>query len=232
MRTISIAFAASLALALCATPARSDEAPPPAPVPPAPTDKPADKPAEKPADKPAEKPAEAKARGYIGFLPAPVVALSKKQKEHWSVKAESGVVAVRVMKGAPAERAGLHNGDVMLKYAGKDIPSTKDLDPKDPEKVQAWSIAFQALAAGVTVDSVVEIVVERDGKPVTLKATAIGMDAIQKVAAAAGEDDDGEDEDEDEGAEGPEKGEKGEKGMTPEKVPAPPAPPAPDKPAK
>src|SRR5438045_2274761 len=47
--------------------------------------------------------------GYVGFTAMPVVLLTPKQRELWSVKAESGVVAVRVLKGSPAEKAGLHN---------------------------------------------------------------------------------------------------------------------------
>lgn len=222
-KSLSFVTAFSLAFAVSGL-ARADGDPKPAPAP-TPTDKPADKPADKPTEKPAE-------RGYIGFTPAPAAALSAKQKEHWHVKSTTGVVAVRILKGSPADLAGFHNGDVVLKYNGKDAPSTKDLDATNPEKVQAFQIAFGALASAVKEGAVVEIVVERDGKPVTLKATAIGMEAMQKVAAAAGEDEDGEDEEGEEGDEGAEKGEGKEKpAKTPEKTtPEQPAAPPKDAP--
>lgn len=215
-KSLSLTVLFALAFAVSGF-ARADDKPAPAPTPPAaPTDKPAETPGEKPAEKPSEKPAE---RGFIGFIPAPAAALSSKQREHWNVKSTTGVVGVLIVKGSPADLAGFHNGDVILKYNGHDAPSTKDLDVKDPEKVQAFQIAFGALASAVKVGGVVEIVVERDGKPVTLKATAIGMEAMQKIKAAAGEDEDGEDEEGEEGDEGAEKGEGKEKpDKTPEKT--------------
>jgi membrane-associated protease RseP (regulator of RpoE activity) len=218
-KSLSLTFVFSLAFAVSGV-ARADDKPAPAPTPP-PADKPAETPGEKPTEKPSEKPAE---RGYIGFIPAPAAALSPKQREHWNVKSTTGVVGVRIVKGSPADVAGFRNGDVILKYNGHDAPSTKDLDVKDPQKVQAFQIAFGALASAVKVGGVVEIVVERDGKPVTLKATAIGMEAMQKISAAAGEDEDGEDEEDEEGDEGDEKAEGKEKPAktTPDKPATPP----------
>ena len=225
-------LSAALALALltpCVARADDKPAPPPAPTP-APTPVPTPAPTPAPTDKlPASgepaKPEPKAAPGFIGLTPAPAAALSKKQREHWSVKAVSGVVAVQVWKGGPAELAGLRSGDVLLTYAGKAIPSTKDLDVKNPERVTAFQIACRALNAGVTEGSAVEIVVEREGKPVTLKATAIGMDAMKKVIAAAAEDEDGEDEEGEEGDEGDEKGDG--KAKEPAKPPEKPSTPAP-----
>ena len=58
----------------------------------------------------------------------------------------------------------------------------------------------------VTNYHVVQAVVERGGKPVTLLATPLDLSGMQKIAAAAGEDDeDGEGDEGDEGKEGPEK---------------------------
>lgn len=225
-KTFPLALALALAL-LASAGAGADDKPAPAPAPapaPVPTPPPADKPPA--AGESTEKSKPAAAPGFIGVTPAPAAALSKKQREQWTVKADSGVVAVQVWKGGPAEVAGLRNGDVLLKYAGKDVPSTKDLDVKDPRRVDAFQVACRGLNAGVVEGSVVEVVVEREGKPVTIRATAIGMDAMRKViaAATAGEDADGEDGDDDEGDE------KGEgKAKEPAKTPEKPA--TPDKPA-
>ncbi len=189
---------------------RADDPAPPVPTPaPAPTEKPAERPDEKPA-----------ADGFTGFNPAPAAALSPKQRKRWNVKAESGAVAVLVLKDGPAGLAGLRDGDVLLKYAGVDVPATKDLDVTDERKVKAWQISFGAITRTVKEAAVVEIVVEREGKPVTLTATAICREALQVLQARqsltqAEENDDEDDADDGEEGEGPEKAEKGEKGEKP-----------------
>jgi S1-C subfamily serine protease len=156
-------------------------------------------------------------RGYIGFTATPAALLNAKQKKHWNVKADKGAVALRVMKGSPADKAGLKNGDLVLQYAGQDIPSTKEIDPSKPESGPAFGQAFAKLAATTRPGVETQIVVERDGKPVTLKVTPLSLMDMQKLRAAAGEED--EEDEGDEGDEGPEHGE------APEKAPAPPAPP-------
>lgn len=150
---------------------------------------------------------EAAARGFLGFTPAPAALLSAKQKAKWNVKAEKGVVAVRVLKDSPAAKAGLKDGDVMLQFAGQDVPATKDLDPAKKQSAEAFGAAWSKIAATVKPGAKVAVVVERDGKPVTLDATSVDLAAIQKVAAASGEDDEEDEGDEgDEGKEGLEKG--------------------------
>ena len=153
-------------------------------------------------------------RGYIGFQPTPAALLNAKQRTHFNVKADKGVVAVLVRKGSPAEKAGLQNGDVLLKYAGQDVPATKTVDATKPESGKAFSDAFAKIAATTRPGTEMEIVVERDGKPVTLKAIPVDFEGMQKFSAGEDEEDEG-----DEGNEGPEKGEGGEK--APEKAPAP-----------
>ena len=63
--------------------------------------------------KPKEGEDEAKNLGYLGFEARLVSGLSYKQKKRWKVKAEKGIVAVRVLKDSPAQKAGLANGDVL-----------------------------------------------------------------------------------------------------------------------
>lgn len=163
-------------------------------------------------------PAASDPRGYLGFSPVPIELLSPEARAHAKVTAQHGVVALRVYPGSPAEKAGLKDGDVILQYAGQDVPPTKDLDPSKPEGVEAFTAAFAKVAGTTRPGIEIGIVVERDGKPVTLRATPIDLAAMKKIAAAAGEDD--EDDGEDEADEAKEK-EGAAKPEAPEKVPAP-----------
>jgi hypothetical protein len=67
-----------------------------------------------------------------------------------------GVKLDGVSEGSPAEKAGLKGGDVIVKFGGKDV--------KD---IEGYMDAMSAHKPGDTV----EIVVNRDGKATTLKAT-------------------------------------------------------------
>ena len=58
--------------------------------------------------------------------------------------------------GAPADKAGLKGGDVIVEMAGKTI-----------ENIYDYTYAIQALKIG----EAVEVVVERDGERVTLQIT-------------------------------------------------------------
>jgi S1-C subfamily serine protease len=105
------------------------------------------------------------------------------------VKAEKGIVAVRVLKDSPAQKAGLANGDVLLKYAGVAVPTAKEIEEaKDPREFV--ELAFDKLDATLKAGAEVEIVVEREGQPVTLKATAVDKETINKIEEASGEGDD------------------------------------------
>ena len=139
--------------------------------------------------KPKEDEDEAKNLGYLGFEARLVSGLSYKQKKRWKVKAEKGIVAVRVLRDSPAQKAGLANGDVLVKYAGVPVPTAKEIEEaKDPRELV--ELAFAKLDATLKAGAEVEIVVEREGQPVTLKATAVDRAAIDKIEEASGEGDD------------------------------------------
>jgi S1-C subfamily serine protease len=127
--------------------------------------------------------------GYIGLSPMPVALLSDAEKERWSVTAKGGIIATHVIAGSPATKAGLRNGDVLKQFAGEDLPMW-NTQATTPVARREFKAAFAGIAAKVKVGAEVEIVVERDGKPVTLKATAIDLTAMQKLAEAAMDDGD------------------------------------------
>lgn len=142
---------------------------------------------------------EATDRGYVGFDVRPVASLSTKQKKRFKVKAESGVVAVRVLKGSPAQKAGLANGDVLVKFAGVALPTVKELEEAKDARDLVTS-TFAKVNAGLKAGADVEIVVEREGKPVTLTAAAVDKQAMEQIESASDEADVDDEE--------PEKGEK------------------------
>lgn len=83
-------------------------------------------------------------RAYLGTIP------------DYSQGDVKGVLLSGVTKGAPAEKAGIKNGDVIVKLAGKKI-----------ENIYDYTYAIEALK----IDNEVEIVVQRKGKDVKLKIT-------------------------------------------------------------
>ncbi len=150
-----------------------------------------------PAKEPAPAPAAEGERAYTGFPPVPVALVPADARQMAGIKAEHGVVVANVLPGGPAAKAGLKPGDVLVKFAGHEMPSDAGLDPSKPETAKAFMEDFLKIASAVRPGATVELVVERDGKTLTLKATAIPMDEIKKIAPKE-EDEDGE---EDEGKE-------------------------------
>jgi hypothetical protein len=138
---------------------------------------------EKPA---APAPSAPAPRGRVGFQPTAVRGLSPEQRAELGVEREAGTVVLVVVPGGPAAKAGLRVGDVVLRYRGKDVPDDAGID--GPEAARAWAEAFAKLTEGTKAGDAVEIVVEREGKPVTLTATAVGeseMRALDDAAKAA-----------------------------------------------
>jgi len=123
-------------------------------------------------------------RGFLGFRPSFIARPAK------------GVEIESVVPGGPADKAGLKAGDILLKYNGHEIPDAKGFDD---ESETAFPRGFIKIAAEVRAGAEVEMVVERDGKPLTLKAVAVNEAAMVKIApmeeeeeGAGGEKEEGE----------------------------------------
>jgi len=95
-------------------------------------------------ERPAESMPRANLRVYLGTIP------------DYSQSDVTGVKLSGVMKGAPAEEAGLEAGDIVIELAGKKI-----------ENIYDYTFAIDALKVGVEV----KVVVERGGEPMTLMVT-------------------------------------------------------------
>ncbi len=75
--------------------------------------------------------------------------------EQLDLKPNAGIVIVDVLRGTPAEKAGLKKNDILLQWAGKDLPADVE--------------AFQTLIAGAKSGEKFEAVVLRKGKKETVK---------------------------------------------------------------
>jgi hypothetical protein len=108
-------------------------------------------------------------RGFVGLTPSV------------EAKPAKGIAIGRVVPGGPADKAGLKVGDVLLRYDGQDVPDFEDVDATDDDALEAYFASFRKIAEQVKAGAEVEIVVERDGKPVTLRAIAVDEAALAKL---------------------------------------------------
>src|SRR5262245_20729588 len=136
-------------------------------------------PAAQAEDPPPEKPVE---RGYLGFSPVPVPLLDPSFVIGYGIIALSGVVITDVVKGGPAEKAGLKIADFLVKLNGKEVPSTEGIDPSAPaEGKRIYEEAFTKIAETVKPGAEVEVVLKRKGELVTIKATAVTEAVMKRI---------------------------------------------------
>jgi S1-C subfamily serine protease len=86
------------------------------------------------------------------------------------VKGRTGVVVTRVVADSPAERAGVEDGDVIVKWDGRPIDAPSDL---------TFAVAMAPIG------SKVPLVVMRGGQPIELTVTveqrpAMGMGRLRR----------------------------------------------------
>jgi len=70
-----------------------------------------------------------KTRGKVirGWLGVYIQAVTPELAKSFGLKITKGAVVTQVLKGSPAEKAGLKEGDVILEYRGKEIKGVRDL---------------------------------------------------------------------------------------------------------
>lgn len=79
--------------------------------------------------------------GPRAFLGVSLMNISPELREHFGAPEASGVMVESVQKDSPAERAGIHVGDIVLSIDGKDVKWSGDLrkglrDKKDGDAVR------------------------------------------------------------------------------------------------
>lgn len=131
-------------------------------------------------------------RGYVGYTPALIQLLPAEEREvleKAGLTRKVGLCVARVLTDGPADLAGLKVGDVVVKVRGKDVADAEKVPAGDEEAAKAWmSGPFKAIGATVKPGDEVEMVVERAGKPITIKPVAITFEAMKKLQWAQQED--------------------------------------------
>jgi serine protease Do len=107
-------------------------------------------------------------RGYLGTT---VQKITPEIADSLGLKEGRGALVADVMKGSPAERAGIKTGDVIVAFNNKEIKDSSDLP---------------ALVARVAPGTTVPLKVMRDGKEISL-SIGVGEMKENEVAASSAE---------------------------------------------
>ncbi len=92
-------------------------------------------------------------RGWLGVI---IQTITPELQKALKLKGTSGALVGGVAADGPADKAGIKRGDVIMKFAGKEVKDSRDL-PR--------------LVADQKPGSAIEVEVERNGKRISLKAT-------------------------------------------------------------
>jgi len=113
-------------------------------------------------------------RGHVtrGYLGVTIQNISPELAAALTLKSNQGVVVTDVIKGAPAEKAGLAKGDVITEYEGRAVTNVRQL---------------RSMVATTPVGKEVQMAIVRDGKPMTL-AVSIGELAGKEISPPASTD--------------------------------------------
>lgn len=109
-------------------------------------------------------------RGYLGVWLQP---LNEELAKSFGLKEAKGALVAQVIKDTPAEKAGIKEGDIIIKFDGKDVKDVRDLQMK---------------VANTPVGKRVSVVVWRDGKEKVVKVIVGEMPEEEKIASAPGEE--------------------------------------------
>ncbi|MCM8776995.1 MAG: DegQ family serine endoprotease [Candidatus Omnitrophica bacterium] len=103
-------------------------------------------------------------RGYLGVYMQP---MDEELATSFGLKEMKGALVSSVIPGSPAEKAGIQEGDIILKFDGKDVKDMQDLQMK---------------VANTPVDKKVQVVVWRDKKEVSLSLVTGEMPSDEEMA--------------------------------------------------
>jgi membrane-associated protease RseP (regulator of RpoE activity) len=98
-------------------------------------------------------------RAYLGVS---MIDLSPDLREHFGASRDAGVLVESVSDGSPAEKAGVHVGDIIVAIDGKDVKNTGDLRSAIREKKDGDTVRVEVLR-GRGRTALVATLVEREG---------------------------------------------------------------------
>ena len=108
-------------------------------------------------------------RGYLGTT---VQKITPEIADSLGLKQNAGALVADVVKGGPAEKAGVKSGDIIVEFDRKEIKDSSDLP---------------AAVARVAPGTAVQLKIARDGKQISLPLT-VGEMKESEVVAAAGQE--------------------------------------------
>ncbi|QJA05935.1 DegQ family serine endoprotease [Thermosulfurimonas marina] len=108
-------------------------------------------------------------RGWLGVV---VQDLTPALAEEFGLKSTEGTLVAEVMKGSPADRAGLQRGDVIVEYEGKPVRNSSELRTYVGLTHPGTTVTMKVL---------------RNGRPVTLKVTIGEYPKREELSSAAPE---------------------------------------------
>ncbi len=120
--------------------------------------------------------------GIVGFHCEPLTIVSDEQRRELGSPGKEGSVVALVVPGGPADKAGLRLGDLLVGFAGKDVPQLHTSDRYDP-KHHEWRVAMREMLGNVEAGKTVEVKVLRDGKPLTLELTPVDAEEMHRMQA-------------------------------------------------
>ncbi len=100
--------------------------------------------------------------GQRAHLGVRLVDLTDELREHFGAPKDTGVLVASVENGSPAEKAGIHVGDIIAGIDGKDVDTSSDLRRGLREKKDGDSVRVEVLR-GRARQTLVATVVEREG---------------------------------------------------------------------
>jgi serine protease Do len=135
-------------------------------------------------------------RGWLGVS---IQDLTPELAKSFELGSTKGALIAQVIKGGPADKAGLKRGDVVISYDGKEITDTGTLRNKVADTVMGKEVTVTVLREGERVDLTVKIGSEQEAiellsaslkyrlgvvvRPLTAKeAEQYGLDAQEGVA--------------------------------------------------
>jgi serine protease Do/serine protease DegQ len=108
-------------------------------------------------------------RGYMGVTIQPV---TEDLAHSFGLKQARGALVNDILKGGPAEKSGVRQGDVITSFDGSEV--------KDPSHLQR-------LVAEAGINKIVKVKVFRDGKEVDLNMTLSSADGVPKQRRESGD---------------------------------------------
>jgi serine protease Do len=110
-------------------------------------------------------------KGHVtrGWLGVGIQAVTPELAKSFGLKENKGALVAQVFKDSPAEKAGIEQGDVIVKFDGKDVSDSKDFPMKVASTPVGKTVTVELLRDGRTLDRQVKLS-EMEEKEITAKA--------------------------------------------------------------